>query len=97
MASSSHCFPGGLWLGSLSYLLPSLRMQPFHWRDREDGDAKAEYGCLYFAGYVCHKNSPCHGFVGPKAWAMGPDLLSSLLILVSLNPPLYCQGPGKLR
>lgn len=98
MTSCNHCFPDGLWPGSLSsHPLLSLRMQPFHWRDRKDGDTKAECGCLYFADYVYHKNSPCHGFVTPKAWAMVPDLLSNLSILVSLNPPLYFQGPGKMQ
>lgn len=63
-ASFSHCFPGGLWPGSLSsHPLPSFRKQPFHCRDRKGDDTKEGLDCLCFLDYVCHRNSHYHGLV----------------------------------
>lgn len=95
-ASFSHCFSGGLWPGSLfSHPFPSFRMQPFHCRDRKGRDTKVECGCLCLVDYVCQRNSHYHSLVGPNSWAMAPDLLSDLLILVHLNRLLYCEHSEK--
>lgn len=78
-ASFNHCFPDGLWLGSLSsHPLPSFRKQPFHCRDRKGDDTKEGRDCLCFLDYVCHRKIitimvPVHG---PRLQISFPTLWS---------------------